>query len=194
MTETQNMLTERILNHEDRIKELEDKMANITVTTNGEIPANVVTQNLDGDVMLAGVFKAKVVQAEGIVAGAVDTKTATVTNLDAKQSSTDESVSGLYSVKTQDIETSSLGEAEIAKVDRNENSSVVAEGTGSDGKSVFVKTKAVSEKSQVFVTSKTMLDQPLVVTEIKPGEGFTVAIKNPSDENIKFAWWVVDAK
>jgi hypothetical protein len=97
-------------------------------------------------------------------------------------------------VKTKDIDASSLGEAEIAALDRNENGSVIANGSGSDGKSVFVKTKAVSENSQVFVTSKTMLDQPLVVTEVKPGEGFRVAIKNPSDDNIKFAWWVVEQK
>ncbi len=151
-------------------------------------------QDISGNVTLAGIFKAKNVQADGVSAGTVDTKTATVTNLDAKQSNSDESVSGLYSVKTGDIEASSLGEAEIAKVSSNENGSAIADGTGSDGKSVFVKTKAVSEKSQVFVTSKTMLDQPLVVTEVKPGEGFRVAIKNPSDENIKFAWWVVDNK
>ena len=194
MLETENMLTEKVLSHEDRIKALEDKLATMTVSGSGEIPTNVVMQDISGNVTLAGIFKAKNVQADGVSAGTVDTKTATVTNLDAKQSNSDESVSGLYSVKTGDIEASSLGEAEIAKVSSNENGSAIADGTGSDGKSVFVKTKAVSEKSQVFVTSKTMLDQPLVVTEVKPGEGFRVAIKNPSDENIKFAWWVVDNK
>jgi hypothetical protein len=188
MLETENMLTSRVLDHEDRIKALEDKLTIATIA-GGEIPTNVITQDAEGNAKLAGIFEAK-----GIVAGTVDTKTATVTNLDAQQSNSDESVSGLYSVKTKDIESSSLGEAEIAALDRNETGSVVAEGAGSDGKSVFVKTKAVSENSQVFVTSKTMLDQPLVVTEVLPGVGFRVAMKNPTDENIKFAWWVVDQK
>ncbi|MFA5872287.1 MAG: tail fiber domain-containing protein [Parcubacteria group bacterium] len=188
MMETENMITAKLLNHEDRIKALEDKLATATITV-GEIPANVITQDASGNATLAGIFKAKEVNADSI-----ETKTATVTNLDAQQSNSDESVSGLYSVKTDDIEASSLGEAEIAAVSRNENVSVVAEGTGSDGKSVFVPTKAVTDSSEVFVTSKTMLDQPLVVTEVKPGEGFKVAIKNPADENIKFSWWIVNKK
>jgi hypothetical protein len=189
MIETENMLTSRVLDHEDRLKALEDRLATMTVAAGGEIPTNVVTADASGNVTLAGIFKTKDIQTENI-----ETKTATVTNLDAQQSITSESVSGLYSVKTEDIEASSLGEAEIAKVNRNENGSVVADAAGSDGKSVFVNTKVISDKSQVFVTSKTMLDQPLVVIEVIPGEGFRVAIKNPSDENIKFAWWVVDKK
>jgi hypothetical protein len=97
-------------------------------------------------------------------------------------------------VKIDDIEASSVGEGEIAAIARDEQGNALASELGSDGKSVFVSTKAVTDSSEVFVTSKTMLDQPLVVTEVRPGEGFKVAIKNPADENIKFSWWVVNKK
>ena len=74
MLETENMLTERILGHEDRIKALEDKVATLTVTSGGQVPANVVTQDEDGNVTLAGIFKAKIIQTEGVVAGSYAVK------------------------------------------------------------------------------------------------------------------------
>ena len=128
------------------------------------------------------------------VAGTVDTKTATVTNLDAKQSnSLDESVGGLYFRENRGHRIFFFGEAEIAAwIEMKPGAS-----SGRNGKrreKRFCEDKSRFEKLASFCHFKTMLDQPLVVTEVLPGEGFKVAIKSPSDENIKFAWWVVDQK
>ena len=72
MLVTENMLTDEVTNHEDRIKVLEAKLATMTVSTDGAtvtIPANVITQDASGNATLAGIFTAK-----GIVAGSVDAK------------------------------------------------------------------------------------------------------------------------
>ena len=63
--------------------------------------------------------------------------------------------------------------------------------TGSDGRSVFIENSAVQENSQIFVTAKTMIDQPLVVTEIRPGKGFKVEKKDSTDADIVFSWWII---
>ena len=72
MLVTENMLTDEVTNHEDRIKVLEAKLATLAVSTDGAtvtIPANVITQDASGNATLAGIFTAK-----GIVAGSVDAK------------------------------------------------------------------------------------------------------------------------
>jgi hypothetical protein len=73
MLDTEDMLTNRVLDHEDRLKALEAKLATATVSAtvvaSGEIPANAVTQDALGNATLAGVFTAK-----GIVAGSLDVK------------------------------------------------------------------------------------------------------------------------
>jgi DNA repair exonuclease SbcCD ATPase subunit len=82
MLETENMLTHRVLDHEDRLKALEDQLATMTITGGdplaGGLPTNVITQDASGNVTLAGIFKAKEIKSDSI-----ETKTATVTNLDA---------------------------------------------------------------------------------------------------------------
>jgi len=68
MIETENMLTSRVLNHEDRLKVLEDKIATLSVQS-GQVPDNVVTQDEKGNVTLAGIFETK-----EVVAGAYSVK------------------------------------------------------------------------------------------------------------------------
>ena len=122
----------------------------------------------------------------------MDAKQATVTNLDVQKSSSKESESNSYSVKVNNVENATLGESQIAKVETDDNHDGLDDLSGSDGKSIMIKTTAVKDGSQVFVTAKTMTDQPLVVTEVIPGEGFKVAKKDPADQNISFSWWVVN--
>jgi|GEM_PF-4931154 hypothetical protein len=147
MLETENMLTERILNHESRITELENKIAALTISGTGEIPSNVVTADANGNVSLAGVFEAK-----GIVAGEIAVK--------------NEETGAAPVIGKAILE---FGEKEIV-----------------------IATTAVSENSQIFVTPKTTLRQPLAVTEIKSGESFKVEVEEAVSKDIEFSWWIVD--
>jgi hypothetical protein len=70
MLETENMLTEKILDYEDRLQYLEAKVSALTIS-GGEIPDNVLTKDSDGNVALAGIFEAK-----GVVAGSYSVKNA----------------------------------------------------------------------------------------------------------------------
>lgn len=63
-----------------------------------------------------------------------------------------------------------------------------------DGKSMVVKTKAASVGSRVFLTPKQVTAEPLAVTNIAEGEGFTVELKNETSEEIPFDWIVVEEK
>jgi hypothetical protein len=76
MLETENILTERVLNHEERIAALEAKLAVMTLCSGGEtcpssggFPSNVIMADASGNARLAGVF-----EAEGIVAGSYAVK------------------------------------------------------------------------------------------------------------------------
>lgn len=63
-----------------------------------------------------------------------------------------------------------------------------------DGKSITVKTKAVSSGSRIFLTPKQATAEPLAVTSIVEGVGFTVEMKNETSEEIPFDWIVVEEK
>ncbi|HLM84192.1 MAG TPA: hypothetical protein VK254_03210, partial [Candidatus Bathyarchaeia archaeon] len=69
MLETENMLTEKVLNHEDRIAALEAKMTAMTITAGGTIPDNVLMEDQNGGLTLTGIF-----EAEEVVAGAYSVK------------------------------------------------------------------------------------------------------------------------
>ena len=63
-----------------------------------------------------------------------------------------------------------------------------------DGKSITVKTKAVSSGSRIFLTPKQATAEPLAVTDSVEGVGFTVEMKNETSEEIPFDWIVVEEK
>ena len=63
-----------------------------------------------------------------------------------------------------------------------------------DGKSMIVKTKAVNVGSRIFLTPKQATAEPLAVTDITEGNGFTVELKNETSEEIPFDWIVVEEK
>ncbi|MDX9913671.1 MAG: hypothetical protein RBS77_03765, partial [Candidatus Moranbacteria bacterium] len=65
-----------------------------------------------------------------------------------------------------------------------------------DGKRVMVKTAAVKGASKVFMTIKSKLTQEatLMVTDIVENNNFTVELVNPTQEEVTFDWWIVEAK
>jgi len=67
------------------------------------------------------------------------------------------------------------------------------EGIVNDGKSIFVKSKAINSNSKVFVTpKKSLISQPLTVSKFDSGKGFRVEIKDAIDEEVEFDWWIVE--
>jgi hypothetical protein len=58
----------------------------------------------------------------------------------------------------------------------------------------MVRTKAVSVGSRIFITPKRPTAEPLAVTAISAGEGFTVELKNETSEEIPFDWIVVEER
>ena len=99
---------------------------------------------------------------------------------------------GTLSISVNDPEAATIGEGEITAVRKDEDADGKDDQSGSDGKTVFIKTKAVGVSSRVFVTAKSAIDQALAVTEIKAGEGFTVSVKNAVAEKASFDWLIVE--
>ena len=121
-----------------------------------------------------------------------------------------EVTAGVFAVKVVDKDDSTIGEGiicpEMLEVDESGKCTVkqtdkdnddIDDKTGnpiSNGKSVKIKTNAISDDSKVFVTAKDVTDATLAVTDIDEGEGFTVEIKEKTSEAIKFDWWIVEKK
>ncbi|MFZ1735626.1 MAG: tail fiber domain-containing protein, partial [Candidatus Moraniibacteriota bacterium] len=63
-----------------------------------------------------------------------------------------------------------------------------------NGKQIVVKTKAVSVGSRIFLTPKQAIAEPLAVTDISGGKGFTVEMKNETSEEIPVDWIIVEEK
>ncbi|MCX6765623.1 MAG: tail fiber domain-containing protein [Candidatus Moranbacteria bacterium] len=100
-------------------------------------------------------------------------------------------VAGAFTVKVSDEEKRTLGTAKILPVEKDEDEDGKDDETGSDGKSVTVKTKAVTDKCEIFVTAKKVAKQPLAVTKIKESESFKVEVEKTVDEELEFSWWIV---
>lgn len=63
-----------------------------------------------------------------------------------------------------------------------------------NGRFFRVKTKAISTGSRIFLTPKRATVEPLAVTAVVEGEGFTVETKNETFEEVPFDWIVVEEK
>ncbi|PJA87328.1 MAG: hypothetical protein CO141_00015 [Candidatus Moranbacteria bacterium CG_4_9_14_3_um_filter_42_9] len=96
-------------------------------------------------------------------------------------------VAGAFTVKVSDADRPTIGQNYIGAPKTDDLGNVI-----DDGRTYFVKTKAVTKASRVFVTAKDLVDQPIVVMEIREGEGFTVAVKNVLSENLRFDWLIVN--
>ena len=92
------------------------------------------------------------------------------------------------------IKTSGEITAKKINIDEtNKETASIGEGLLQQGDTkVTVKTTAVTENSRIFVTPKTLLAYPLVVTSTKKGESFTVSVKKSEDTDVKFSWWIVN--
>lgn len=57
-----------------------------------------------------------------------------------------------------------------------------------------IETQEVTDGSLIFVTPTSKTSFPLVVSEKKAGEGFTVSLPTEASQDIGFDWWIVDKK
>jgi hypothetical protein len=181
MLETENMLTERVLNHEERIKALEDQLATMTITGGGEIPSNVITQDASGNVTLAGLFKAKEVETEKLQADGV--------------------VAGSFAVKNDASGNApTTGDAVIVSVKTDADGNGWDDDLNIDGKSVKIETKAASETAKIFVTFEGDPGARYWVEKIRDPEAgqlkgqFSVNLSEAAKQDVKFSWWIVESK
>jgi hypothetical protein len=105
-------------------------------------------------------------------------------------------VAGAMSIKNGDLESKTIGKDVITKVRVDANDDGIDDETGSNGKDVIVKTKAVNSDSRIFVSPEAdeALTTPLTVTDKKAGESFKVSIPDPAKADIDFNWWIVEEK
>jgi hypothetical protein len=103
-------------------------------------------------------------------------------------------VAGAFTVKVSDKEDKTVGEDKIKPVEKDENNDGIDDESGSDGKSIIIKTKAVSDNSKIFtsVESDKPVKYPLTITEKKSGEYFKVELPDPVKETLKFSWWIIE--
>ena len=120
------------------------------------------TLDLGGVVVTVKDLKAK---------GRVEAETGSVKNLETETVKTD-----AITVNNTDPDAKTLGTATIPAGET----------------SVTVKTKAVGEGSQIFVTPKISIKNSLAVTDQETNEGFTVSLSDPADKDIPFSWWILE--
>lgn len=102
-------------------------------------------------------------------------------------------------IEVRDPDVSTIGTATIYPVAKDGNddgkddysglpisdSSVVSR----DGKSITIRTKAVSKSSRIFITPDVAV--PIAVTEKSDGKSFTVSTKDAVSEKILFDWMII---
>ncbi len=93
-----------------------------------------------------------------------------------------------------DISTSGTVKAKKIDIDTSdEEAASIGVGTIKEGeKSVTVNTKAVTEKSNIFITPKTLFPGMIAVTEQTENESFKVEIEKDATKDILFNWWIVN--
>lgn len=93
----------------------------------------------------------------------------------------DMKVSGNLTVKKLNIDTEDVASASLGE-------GIIKEGNSR----VEIKTKSMTDKSKVFVTATSDVDFPLIVSEKKSGESFSIKVKLPVAADVKFDWWIVN--
>ena len=172
--------TNKVLNHEDRIKTLEDKIAALTIE-GGEIPDDVLLKDDEGNVNLAGVF-----EAEGVVAGAYAVK-------NNEEAPTVGEAVILPAPRDEDGDGFDDRTSQPMPVDENQDGfDDATKEKIPDGKTVKILTRAVSANSKIFVTAGR--PAKIGVVEVTPGEGFVIEIDEIVSEELKVDWWVVEEK
>ena len=183
MLETENMLTEKVLDHsarlqtaEDRLKALEEKMAAVTITAGGEIPSNILTTDADGNVTLAGIFKSKKIETGGLVAGSMAVK----------------------NEKGSDAPT--VGDGTILAVTADADKDGWDDVTKVDGKSVRITTKAVTETAKIFIScegdpgSRYWVEKIIDPATGKMTDSFSINVSEAVKKDVKFSWWIIESR
>ncbi|HPN96594.1 MAG TPA: tail fiber domain-containing protein, partial [Candidatus Moranbacteria bacterium] len=104
-------------------------------------------------------------------------------------------VAGAFTIKIEEQSAATIGEAVILPVLKDENADGIDDETGSDGKSVIIKTIAVQDNSKIFLSpkAKQAIKNPLTVTEKNIRADFKVEIPEITSEPIEFDWWIVES-
>ena len=165
-------------------------MATLSIQGGGTLPGNVVTQDDTGNVTLAGIFKAKVVQSDGVVAGSFAVK-----NDDTAPTVGDAVIFPVLEDKNGDGINDVTGDP----MPKDENGDGINDVTGkpivdSDGKTVEVKTKAVSSTSKILVTPVGDTPVSWIISAVDEGKGFTISLDKETLKEVKFNWWIVESK
>jgi len=107
-----------------------------------------------------------------------------------------EIVAGVMTIKVVDLTRPTIGQALITKIAVDADGDGIDDTTGSDGKTVGVKTLAVDENSNIFITPEGDAGGRIWVekqfdssTELYTG--FEIKCSNVQDKDIKVNWWIV---
>ena len=170
---------------ENRVLTLEQATETLLDFYNAFDLGNVLMKDGKGNVdLLDGAFRVKEVVAGNIVLEVTDNESPVIGSLTMFPKAID-----LLGDKDEDGNDIPDGKDDVTGEDMT-SSSVMDR----DGKSVFVKTKAVNLGSRVFLTPKRALDKPLAVAHIREGEGFVVEVKTEITEEIPFDWIIVEER
>ncbi|MCX6766588.1 MAG: hypothetical protein NT170_02295, partial [Candidatus Moranbacteria bacterium] len=159
---------DKLLNN--RIDDLEAKIATLTITAGGEIPANVITMDASGNAILKGIFEAKAV------------------------------VAGAYTVKNEKgTDAPTMGDATINPVPVDADGDGIDDVTGkaavpSDGKTVKVLTKAATSSAKIMVTPVGSVPVNWIISSVDDGKSFTITLDKETAGSVKFSWWIVEEK
>ena len=57
---------------------------------------------------------------------------------------------------------------------------------------ITISSTAVTDKSQIFTSPKTLIDVPLIIKDQDTGKSFTIEIAKPFSKDINFGWWIIN--
>ncbi|MDH4330888.1 MAG: hypothetical protein OEV93_05050, partial [Candidatus Moranbacteria bacterium] len=182
------------------IKEQVQTLTDFMLAINGN---DFVTKDADGNVLLNGKLKAETLEGGYITISVVEgnapiigeSEICSAVVIDVDEDNVDD-CSG--NVIPRDSDEDGKDDVTGDEMPLDENSDWIDDETGegivNNGTSAVVETEAVEANSKIFVTSKNVMSQPLSVTQINPGVGFTVEVAQPLMEKVKFDWWIIDVE
>jgi hypothetical protein len=108
-------------------------------------------------------------------------------------------VAGVMTVKVVDPEKKTIGQTTICQSGKTYDSETKAcvacpDGETCDGKSIVVNTKALKENFKIFITPETTIPIIWSVSERENGSSFTIKLSEPTMEETKFNWWIVESE
>ncbi|MFC1644920.1 beta strand repeat-containing protein, partial [Patescibacteria group bacterium] len=194
----ENTLQEQIQEIEE-LKTQDEAILDFMLAINTD---NFITKDEEGNVTLEGNLKAEIVEGKGFVITIDDEEYPTIGRaiicsvipIDEDNDDLDD-CSGNAIPKDSDEDGNDDLTSEPMPLDEDGDwiDDNTQEGIVNDGKSVFVETSAVSEDSEIFVTSRSSFGGSLFVSEIEESDGFEVMANEVASENIELSWWIVES-